>query len=80
MACTSLNGQRLRIWKAVLGEDAVDQRYAPGTIIAVNKEGIDIATGEGRLRLQLLQLPGGKVISAQDFINAHNVCGQRFTG
>lgn len=79
VACTSLNGQRLRIWKAVLGEDAVDQRYVPGTIIAVNKEGIDVATGEGMLRLQLLQLPGGKVISAQDFINAHDVCGQRFT-
>ncbi len=76
VAHTHLNGQRLRIWQAVLHNGASPQ--APGTIIATGREGIDVATGKGVLRLELLQLSGRKAVTAQDFINAHNVHGQRF--
>ena len=69
IAFTYFNGQALRIWQA-LAVSASHQ--APvGTLLAANKHGIDVATGDGVLRLQQLQLPGGRAQMAVDFINAH---------
>lgn len=76
VAYTYLKGRLLRIWQAVLRDGTSPQ--APGTIIAAGKEGIDVATGKGVLRLESLQLAGGKTITAQDFINARNIQGQCF--
>ncbi len=58
----------LRVWEA----DALSQvtHDKPGTILNVSAEGVDIATGQGVLRLLKLQWPGGKVISAADAFNA----------
>lgn len=43
---------------------------APGTIVAAGKQGIDVATGEGILRLTQIQLPGKKPVAAADALNA----------
>lgn len=69
VAFTTWNEEPLRIWMA----RAIDQKHIvkSGTILQVAKEGIDIATGHGVLRLLQLQLPGGKVLSVSDFYNAH---------
>lgn len=68
IAYTSWQGQNLRIWeaKAISPSSSAE----PRTIIAASREGIDIATGAGVLRILKLQLPGGKIISAGDFYNA----------
>jgi len=64
-----LDGERVRVHAAVaLPADA--QGAAPGTVVAAGREGIDIATGEGVLRLTTLQRDGGKAITAADFLNA----------
>ena len=72
VAQTLYQGQVLRIWKAeaIAGDTDVE----PGIVNCLNKH-IDVATGKGQLRLHEVQLPGGKRISAQAFLNAHDVNG-----
>ncbi|MFT4197947.1 MAG: methionyl-tRNA formyltransferase [Pseudoxanthomonas sp.] len=61
-------GERLRIHQAV----ALDQvaEAAPGTLLRAGRDGIDIATGQGVLRLLRVQREGGKAIGAADWANA----------
>lgn len=60
----------IRIWEA----QAINQstKNVPGTVISCHKQGIDIATNSGVLRISKLQAPGGKVLSAQEFLNGHS--------
>ncbi len=69
----------LRVWQAqVLAQTS----EAPaGTVIAENVAGIDVATGEGVLRLQLIQPQGKRLMTTADFLNAnsllHQILGHR---
>jgi len=45
----------------------------PGMILAATKQGIDVATGEGILRLKTLQRPGRKAQDAAVFIHAGHI-------
>ncbi len=76
VAQTTLGGKQLRIWEA----EAVpgnNEGILPGTVTVAGRTGIDVACGTGCLRLQRLQLPGARPVSAADFINAHAVEGVR---
>lgn len=72
VAQTLYESQALRIWQAEAL--ASDTQADPGTVICTNKT-LDVATGDGLLRLHEVQLPGGKRLPIQAFLNAHNVCG-----
>lgn len=72
VAYTTYNKQGLRIWDAeCISESAVDA--APGTVVALSKAGIDVATGLGVLRLLKIQLPGKKPMTAAEFLNREQV-------
>ncbi len=74
---TDWRGHKLRIWLArpLAGASAGNQ--PPGSVVAVGKEGIDVACGRGVLRVTRLQMPGKKPLSADQFINAFDLSGQR---
>jgi methionyl-tRNA formyltransferase len=62
-----LNGVAIKIWQAAL---CTDKRGDPGRVIEVNKRGITVACGNGALRLEVLQRPGGKAQPAEQFLQA----------
>ena len=59
-------GDVVRIHRAI----AIKGPAAPGTVIAAGRDGLDIACGEGALRIRVLQRAGGKQITAADYLNA----------
>ena len=73
VAQTRYKEEVLRIWEA----RALDESSSKpaGTVINADRQGIDIACGEGVLRLQRLQRPGGKPQDVADFLNANSVEG-----
>ena len=68
MAEAIIAGERLRVHGAVALPLA--HAAAPGTLLAAGRDGLDIACGEGALRIRVLQRDGGKVITAADYLNA----------
>jgi methionyl-tRNA formyltransferase len=73
VAQTLYKGEVLRIWEASVVDEVSGK--APGSVIRAGREGIDVACGEGVLRLRQLQRPGGKPQDAQAFLNANSVEG-----
>ena len=61
-------GERLRIHAATALD--LDHAAAPGTLLGASREGIDIACGQGVLRLRTVQRDGGRAITAADWLNA----------
>ena len=68
-----LAGERVRIHGAIALDD--NQGKAPGTLLSASRDGIDIACGQGALRLRVLQREGGKAITAADYLNARRDLG-----
>jgi methionyl-tRNA formyltransferase len=69
VAQTLYQGEALRIWQATPLAGPVTQ--PPGTIVHADKHGIDVATGDGLLRLTQVQLAGSKAMDAAAFLNGH---------
>ena len=68
---TTHNETRIRIWKAQALD--VQQNDSAGKIIAINENSIDIACGEGVLRLLTLQRDGSKQLPTQEFCNGYSL-------
>lgn len=45
----------------------------PGTVLGADADGLLVATGQGTLRLRLLQRPGGKLLPAAEFLRGFPV-------
>lgn len=76
-AYTYYRGKVLKIMQATVLDEHAKTSEA-GQILAESKAGIDIATGQGTLRIQRLQLAGGKRLDAAAFLNARSLLGETF--
>jgi methionyl-tRNA formyltransferase len=79
-ATATLNGEVLKIWEARVGQDGPAPPLAqspeprrPGTIARVAADGIVVQTGDGCVVLTALQRPGGKRLSAVDFVRGFDL-------
>lgn len=76
VAFTTLQGKTLKIWSAIAldseqADSPVPGTTVPGTILYAKSGEIHVACGKGTLRLQTLQLPGGRPLGASDILNGH---------
>jgi methionyl-tRNA formyltransferase len=79
IAETRLRGAQLRIWEAhpvaPMPGGAGSDGAAPGTVVGVSPAGIDVACGDGMLRVTRLQAPGRNPLNALQFANAQPLAG-----
>lgn len=68
MSWLMIDEQPVKVWKASVISGTTTAE--PGTIIDANKNGIQVATGQGILNLESLQPAGKKAMSAQDLLNS----------
>jgi methionyl-tRNA formyltransferase len=71
VAWCMIREERTRVWRASVVQKTSDAE--PGTVLAAEKSGIDVATGTHVLRLLELQRPGKRRMTAADYLNAANL-------
>ena len=54
-------------------ENADAKGLKPGTVLAADASGIDIATGKGILKVMMLQVPGKKRMSVEDYMRGNKI-------
>ena len=68
-ATAQMKGETLKVWDAeVWVGDPPSGGTLPGTVLLAGDQGIAVQTGQGPLNLRTLQRPGGKRLSAAEFL------------
>ena len=76
-----LAGEVLKLWCCEIHSALCPPDMRPGTILSANADGIDVACGDGVLRITTLQRPGGKRLAVADFLRGFDVApGMAFEG
>ncbi len=74
-ATAVLGGETIKLWRA----QTCTAAGLPGAVLAVSDAGVEVACGEGSLRLTELQRAGGKRLPAAAFLAGHPIApGARF--
>ena len=76
-AHSDLAGETLKLWRGQVLPATIGAE--PGTIVQAAPAGIDVATGDGTLRLLEVQRPGGKRLAVADLLRGMEIVpGRRF--
>lgn len=68
--CESPYG-KIKIWKTRIGQGQTDRE--PGTIVSVDKQGIEVACGMGMLLIEEIQMPNKKRMHVSEYIKGNNI-------
>ena len=68
---TTLNGERLKVWRAQLVDGMADE--TPGRVIDVAKDALTVQCGSGALALTMVQKHGGKRMRIADFLRGTTI-------
>lgn len=82
-AFTYYKGKLLKVYKAAIAgapgcQDMGTEK--PGEITRILKEGIEVATGDGRLIIRELQIEGKRIMTAAEFILGHRISAGEVLG
>ncbi|MGB4116793.1 MAG: methionyl-tRNA formyltransferase [Polaromonas sp.] len=72
-ASSVLNGEVIKLQTAHISGAACAREIRAGSIIGIQNQGIDVATGEGVLRITQLQKSGGKSLPVADFLRGFDL-------
>ena len=67
-ASTLLGDEVIKLWVCEIDSNECPPGKNPGQILLVNDSGVDVACGQGVLRLTMLQRAGGKRLPVADFL------------
>jgi methionyl-tRNA formyltransferase len=71
--------ETLKLWQAAA--ESLQTAFEPGTVVQADAQGVRVACGQGQLCITQLQRPGGKRLSAADFLRGCPLqAGQRLVG
>ena len=68
VASTSVQGEKIKVWSAHADPAWSTAGAPPGSVLGAGEAGIDVATGQGVLRICALQRAGGKRLDAAEFL------------
>lgn len=71
VAYTKYKEQTMKIFESIVLSE--ESKKEPGTVINVTKDGIKVACKENTLLIKKLQLPNGKPLTVEQFINGHKM-------
>ena len=70
-AVAEIDGRLCKLFRAKIGGET---KAVPGTILRADKQGIEVACGDGRvLRILELQAQGGRRMAAADYLRGHEI-------
>ncbi len=67
-ASTTLGGETVKLWRAAVEDVPRPADAGSGTVLSADAGGVRVVCGDGVLRVTELQRPGGKRLSAADFL------------
>ena len=73
IASSTLHGEVIKLHQAQVLMQATPSSARPGQVLAVSADGVDVATGDGVLRLIQLQKSGGKAMHAANFLRGFDI-------
>ena len=69
----AINGQPVKLGQADVCHILYDKPPVAGVVMGANSDGLLVSTGQGTLRLRRLQRPGGRMLSAREFLHGFPV-------